>query len=331
MDIISELKNSNLVGLGGAGFPTWKKWQAVKEAKNPRRFLICNLTEGEPGVFKDEYILQNHLSDLISGIVLATETISAQKSFIYLNDNYKKYIRRIQPQIKGKKIEIFLDTGGYITGEETTLLQVIEGKLRQPRSRPPYPTEVGLFGFPTLINNAETFYRAWQIANGNYQNKRFYSISGKNIARRIIEQKVDANVSDVLPEWLIKRAKFVQVGGISGCFLPKDKFSEIVSGTGAIRIFENLSDIFSAFYESVSFLKSESCGKCAPCREGSYRVVEKIIDLKKSENLWEKEEILSLIDDIAENAKESSFCGLGKSIALPIESVIKNFKSELIK
>lgn len=331
MDIISELKNSGLIGLGGAGFPTWKKWQAVKEAENPRRFLICNLTEGELGVFKDEYILQNHIDELISGITLAAETISAQKSYIYLNNKFKKYIRRVNAHLKGKKIEIFLDTGGYITGEETTLLQVIEGKLRQPRSRPPYPVKVGLYGFPTLINNAETLYRAWQISNDSYKGKRFYSISGKKIKNRIIEERVGASVLEVLPEYFIKRAKFVQVGGVSGYFLPKEKFSEAISGAGAIRIFENLSEFFFALYQSAIFFKSESCGKCTPCREGSYRLVEKLTDLKNSENLWEKEDMLSLIGDIAESAKVSSFCGLGKSIATPVLSAIKNFKSELVK
>ncbi|MEI6144629.1 MAG: hypothetical protein WCP91_03475, partial [Candidatus Berkelbacteria bacterium] len=214
MEIISALKASNLIGLGGAGFPTWQKWQAVKDSTEVKRFVICNLSEGEPGVFKDEYILQNHLPELIAGINLAKETIGAQRTYIFLNDKYKKYLPKITKEIKGKKIEVFIDTGRYLCGEETTLLQTMEGKLRQPRQKPPFPTESGLYGYPTLINNAETLYRAYLISQGETEMKRFYSLSGDVIDhKRIVEEKVGAKIKEVIPPRYLDKINFVRVSG----------------------------------------------------------------------------------------------------------------------
>lgn len=330
MEIIKALKESGLTGLGGAGYPTWQKWQAVKDSEDRRRFLICNTSEGEPDVFKDEYILTHHLKELILGIELAAETISAQKSYIFLNDKYRKYIRKIKRAIAGKKIEIFIDTGRYLCGEETTLLQVMEGKLRQPRLKPPYPTEVGLYGCPTLINNAETLYRAYLVSQGNYRPKRFYSVSADGGLQKTVEAGVEEKISEIINPKILASAKFARISGPSGYFLPKEKFNQPVKGTGAIKIFGLKSRIITGLIDSVVFLKSESCGKCTPCREGSYRIAEKINQLLESKSLWDRKEIVEVMAEIAESAEKSSFCALGKSLAPPVLSAIENFKQELI-
>lgn len=330
MEIIKELKESGLSGLGGAGFPTWQKWQAVKEAKERKRFLICNLSEGEPDVFKDEYIINHHLRELVSGIELAAETITAQKSYIFLNDKYKKYFKKIKRSVSGRKIEVFIDTGRYLCGEETTLLQVMEGKLRQPRNKPPYPAESGLYACPTLINNAETLYRAYLVSAGNYQPKRFYSVSLDSGQRKVIEASTEEKISEIIGSKILRLAKYARISGPSGYFLPKEKFDQPAKGTGAIKIFGRRSRIIVGLVDSIVFLKSESCGKCTPCREGTYRIAEKINQLLDSKSLWDRKEIIEIMVEIASAAEKSSFCPLGKSIASPVLSAIKNFKQELI-
>ncbi len=330
MEIISALKKSGLVGLGGAGFPTWQKWQAVADSLESKKFLVCNLTEGEPGVFKDEYILQNHLSELVAGIVLAKNTVGAQRSYIFLNDKFGKYLSKIKKMIRGKKIEIFIDTGGYLCGEETTLLQTIEGKLRQPRAKPPYPTNYGLYGYPTLINNAETLYRAYLISEGNFDLKRFYSLSGDYIKRRIIEKNIGAKIKEIIPDRFLGDINFVRVNGCSGFFAKKEDFEQIIDGVGAIKIYGKSRKIIDALIESINFLKTESCGKCTPCREGLYRIAELVGKLSTTSSLWDRKELIELISEIAENAEISSFCPLGASISRPVISVIKNFKEEIL-
>jgi len=331
MEIIKALKESGLTGLGGAGFPTWQKWQMVKESPDQKRFLICNLSEGEPGVFKDEYIIKYHLPTLIAGIELAAETILAQKSYIFINDKYKKYLPKVKQAISGKKIEIFIDTGRYLCGEETTLLQVMEGKLRQPRNKPPFPTERGLFGYPTLINNAETLYRARLVAAGNYQPKRFYSLSGDFVGRKVVASNIDAGFEEIIGNKKIsEKIKFLQISGPSGVILPPEKFEQKVIGTGAIQIYGKNRRVLATLIDSLVFLKSESCGKCTPCREGTYRLAQAINNLIESKSLWERKEIVDRMAEIAEAARESSFCALGKSISNPVLTAIENFRQELV-
>ncbi|MCX6812090.1 MAG: hypothetical protein NTW79_00490 [Candidatus Berkelbacteria bacterium] len=330
MEIIKQLKESNLTGLGGAGFPTWQKWQAVLDAPEKKRFVICNLSEGEPGVFKDEYIINHHLKELILGIELAAETISAPKSYIYLNDKFKKYLPKIKRLASPAKIEIFINTGRYLCGEETTLLQVLEGKIRWPRIRPPFPAESGLYGYPTLINNAETLYRAHLVSIGKYQPKRFYSVSGEKIKKEIVEANVDAKISEIIGKKNLGQAKFARIGGVTGEFLPKEKFDQPAGSTGAIELYPDRKEIISALIESIKFLKSESCGKCTPCREGLYRVAENFNRLFDSGSLWDRKDIVNTIKEISDGARESSFCPLGKSIWRLIESALENFSEELL-
>lgn len=329
MDIIKALEESKLVGLGGAGFSVAEKWKAVKSESSNKCFVICNLSESEPGVFKDEFIIQRYLEQMISGIEVAQEFLSAQKSYIFLADKFIKYQKKIKKHLRGKKIEIFIDTGRYICGEETVMLQVLERKIRQPRNRPPYPTKSGLFGCPTLINNAETFYRVKLVADGNYQPKRFYSLSGDHVRDKIVEASIDSTVKEIIGSTnIISKTKFVRVGGLSGYFLPKNNFDQQVSGVAAIELFGHKRRVSDALIESISFLKNESCGKCTPCREGSYRILEDLRNISITKSLWDKEEVFERIKNISDTAKISSFCSLGRSICQPVDSAIDSFSEE---
>lgn len=329
MDILKALKESGLFGLGGEGFPTAGKWQAMKDSSESKRFVICNLSEGEPGVFKDEFIIQNHLEKMVAGVEIAAEYFSAQRSYLFVNDKFKKYLKKIEKAIKGGKIEVYIDDGRYLCGEETVLLQVMEGKIRQPRKKPPYPTTSGLFAYPTLINNAETFYRIKMIADGDYLPRRFYSLSGDYVGKKIVENETDCSIEKIInSDQILKKIKFVRVGGLSGKFLPKSEFSQSAIGTGAIELFGQSRDIFAALSQSVIFLKDESCGKCTPCREGIYRIAQELNKIIDSSSLWDREEIFSDLKEIAEAARDSSYCALGASVANPVLSAIKYFPED---
>lgn len=329
MDVISALKESGLIGLGGASFPTWKKWESVKNSPGLKKYVICNLSESEPGVFKDEYILQNHLQELVFGILLASKTVGASKSYIFLNDKFKRYLTKIKKVGKGQKIEVFIDTGRYLCGEETTLLQVMEGKLRQPRQKPPYPSEFGLYGYPTLINNAETLYRAYKLSQGEPELKRFYSISGDMLKSQLVEEKICAKIFEIIPKNISKQVEFVRVGGASGTFYHKNDFDQLVDSTGALELFSSKLTILDGLIQSISFLLEESCGKCTPCREGTYRIAQELNKLTGQDVFWEKDEIVQKIINISMAAKYSSFCSLGKSISRPVDSafaILRNNK-----
>ena len=232
--------------------------------------------------------------------------------------------------VLSKKIEIFIDTGRYLCGEETTLLQTMEGKLRQPRPKPPYPTESGLYGYPTLINNAETLYRAYLISQGELGLKRFYCLSGDLVGRRIVEKEVGSKIKDIIPEQLLDRVNFVRCGGPSGIFVPADKFDQNIDGIGAVELYAKNRKIIEGLADSINFLKNESCGKCVPCREGSYRIAEQLKRLIDTSSLWDRKEIVELILEIAITARDSSFCPLGTSIARPVLSAITDFRQEVV-
>jgi len=198
-DIISKIKQAGLTGRGGAGFPTAKKWQAVLDAPNSPKYVVCNVSEGEPGVHKDEYILSHHLSEAMEGVRLAIQTIGALKAIMYLRkDLFRAYGPELKREISHDPIELFEERGGYLSGEETTLLFVLEGKSIEPQIRPPFPTTHGYLGKPTLINNLETFLDVARIADGTFTHTRFYSISGDVPKKGVYEFPEDTTIKYIL-------------------------------------------------------------------------------------------------------------------------------------
>lgn len=334
MDIIEKIKKAELKGRGGADFPTALKWQMVRDEKAERKFVICNGAEGEPGVFKDGYILEKYPEEVVNGMKIAIEFLGDNTSgYFYLKKDYfKKFKDKLEKLIAKLPIEIFCETGGYLCGEESVLLESIEGKREEPRVKPPFPTQKGLFGYPTLINNVETFYYVSKIEKGEYKKTRFYSICFSHLPGGIIEKEPYRKGVFELPEELtieeaLKRTGnfpnfdfFLQVGGgASGKIITKDEIKQKVCGAGAIIIY-NLKETnpILLLKEWISFFMRENCDKCVPCREGLYRLYEYLEGGKIDKEI---------LEDIIFVLEKSSFCGLGKGAAI----AIKTFKEKILK
>ena len=321
-DIIEKLKDSGLTGRGGAGFPVWKKWQAVVDAESSQKYVIANGAEGEPGVFKDDYVLDKKAKELITGIKIAMETINASEAYIYLNQEFfKKYQKPLLKLIGKDKIHLFEKPEGYIAGEETTLLNAIEGKRLIPRLRPPYPTTCGLYGSPTLINNLETFYQVALIAEDKYFGERLYSIGGDAPKPGVFELSEKIIIKEILEKSKNLPAFdfFVQIGGgASGEVLNSTQLEKPLSGTGSIIIYNlKKTDLKKLLNYWIEFFAKESCGQCVPCREGTYRLRELFQQNKQD---WSK------IGDLLFVLEQTSFCALGGSVPTPILSFYKNIK-----
>lgn len=318
------LKKQNLLGRGGAGFPTAQKWEMVKNTASTKKYIICNGSEGEPGVFKDGFILENYPEDVIYGIKLALEAIENSEAYLYLRKDYcKKFGEKLKKIIGTLPIIIFQETGGYLGGEETTLLNIIEQKRKEPRIKPPFPPQSGLFGCPTLINNVETFYFVSKVAKEEYKNTRFYSVSGDVKNKGVFELPINYSIEQVLrqsknyPEFPF----FIQVGGgASGEILLENELARPVCGAGAIIVFnKQKTDLVLLMKKWADFFIKENCDKCVPCREGTFRIKELLNDKKIDR---------SKLEEIFFTLKETSFCSLGKSVPIPFESLLNKVYRE---
>ncbi len=322
MNIIQKLKKANLIGRGGASFPVWKKWEAVKNAKSDKKYIICNASEGEPGVFKDGFIFKIHPERVIDGMSLAMEFLGANQAYIYINEAYyEKYSRILKKLINNRNIRIFKKPhrAGYIGGEETALLNNIEGGHAEPRLKPPYPTTEGLWGMPTLINNVETFYEVSLVNSGLYKEARFYTVSGDCIHHGVYELSRKKTIEEVLrltnnyPDFDF----FVQVGGDgAGEVFNSKQLNQKVGGAGSITIYSKAKhEPIDLIKNWVVFFRDESCGQCTPCREGTYRLKE---ILNKKEKDWK------IFFDLLENLDNTSLCALGRSVSIPINTYLEN-------
>ena len=324
--IIEKLKESGLKGRGGGGFPVGLKWELAKKAKGKTKYVICNASEGEPNVFKDGYILRNHLHEVIDGISLAMKTISAEAGYIYINSSYYKEMKESLESTIGKRnIIIFEKKARYIGGEETAICESIEGKRTEPRKKPPFLTDYGLFGCPTLMNNVETFYYISKVAEDKYDKKRFYSVNGDVANPGVYEFPENMTIFEVLKKTGNYPAFdfFAQIGGgASGEIMIMEELNRPVTGAGSITIYnKKKTNLFALMERWAEFFHHGNCDKCAPCREGAYRLYE-MVKTKKLD--------YDVLDELFLSLRESSFCALGRGIPLPfislIEKVIKNEK-----
>lgn len=319
-DIIEKLKQANLLGRGGGSFPVWRKWEAVKNASSDFKYIIINGSEGEPNVSKDWYILENYAEDLIDGIKVALDFFKGSEAIIYLNhEYYDKIAERLEILIGGNNISIFRKKGGYIAGEETSILNVIEEDIQEPRPKPPYPTEQGLYGKPTLINNIETFYYISKIDKGDYNNTRLATISGDIKNPGVFEVDIGDSIENVLidtnnyPHFDF----FIQCGGgASGIIYTRDELiNKPVEGAGAIVVYnKDETDLMKLMESWAKFFNDGNCDKCTPCREG----VNRIHEMFKSEEVDYME--LHKIFDVLE---KTSFCPLGRGVPAPFKSLIQ--------
>jgi NADH:ubiquinone oxidoreductase subunit F (NADH-binding) len=325
--LLDKIKEAKLVGRGGAEFPTAVKWESTKKAKGSPKYVICNASEGEPGVYKDLYILQNFPEEVVKGMVLAMDFLKTDICYFNLNGNYyKKVIKKLNPLIKkyekkGYKFEIYKEDPSYIGGEESAILNAIEGKRTEPRIKPPFPVEVGLHGKPTLIHNVETLFNIAKVSEGKYKPFRFYTVCGKvkNPGVYFLQEHLTAEKLLEMTGNTPKFDYFGQIGGgASGMVVSMEQAkSSPVNGAGSLEIYPLNTDPHKMLLKWFKFYAEQSCGKCTPCREGSYQLYELVKNNDKNIP-WEQ------INEIVDAMGKTSFCALGKSIMIPVHSYRMN-------
>ncbi|MBL6846830.1 MAG: NAD(P)H-dependent oxidoreductase subunit E, partial [Alphaproteobacteria bacterium] len=349
-----DLIKSDLRGLGGAGFRTAKKWQLVSNEQGPR-YLAVNGDEGEPGTFKDRHYLETEPHMFLEGMLIASLAISAEKCFIYIRDEYpailkilKEEIRKLEDNniISKHYIDVRRGAGAYICGEESAMIESIEGKRGLPRHRPPFVGQVGVFGRPTLVHNVETLYWVSKIMrdgshvfNNTIKNDRIglrsYSVSGRVKKPGLYLLPSGSTILDIIDSagGMSEGHTFkaYQPGGASSGLLPAslnnvpldfDTLNEhnTFIGSAAVVILSNQDKIRQAALNMIEFFKAESCGQCTPCRVGC----EKAVTIM-NEQEWD----IELLEDLCEVMESSSICGLGQAATNPIRSSIKYFPDEI--
>ncbi|MBP3707838.1 MAG: NADH-quinone oxidoreductase subunit NuoF [Clostridia bacterium] len=368
-EVIDEISKSGLRGRGGAGFPTGKKWSFVKMAEGDQKYVVCNADEGDPGAFMDRSILEGDPHSVIEAMEIAAYAVGANKGYIYVRAEYPIAVQRLQIAIEqeraygilGKNIfgtdfdfdmEIRLGAGAFVCGEETALLESVEGKRGQPRLKPPYPANSGLFQKPTLINNVETYANVtrillngadWYSSIGTETSKgtKVFALGGNVNNVGLVEVPMGTTLREIIydigggiPN---KRAfKAAQTGGPSGGCIPKENLDTKIDyeslaqigsmmGSGGLIVMDDTKCMVNIAKFYLDFTVSESCGKCTPCRIGTkrmYEILQRICDGKGTE------EDLDKLESLAENIKKASVCGLGQTAPNPVLSTMKYFKDE---
>ena len=368
-EVIETIEKSGLRGRGGAGFPTGKKWRATKDAKGDKKYVVCNADEGDPGAFMDRSILEGDPHAVLEAMEIAGFAVGAEKGYIYVRAEYPIAVHRLQIAINqareygilGKNIfgtsfnfdiEIRLGAGAFVCGEETALLESIEGRRGQPRVKPPYPAESGLWGCPTLINNVETYANVAQII---LKGAEWYSSIGTATSKGTKVFALGGNVNNVglvevpmgttLREIVFdigggipngREFKAAQTGGPSGGCIPKEhldtpidyeSLKEIGSmmGSGGLIVMDDTKCMVCLAKFYLQFTVSESCGKCTPCRIGTKRMLEILEKLTSGEG---DEYDIYRLEKLAVNIKKASICGLGQSAPNPVISTMKYFREE---
>jgi NADH:ubiquinone oxidoreductase subunit F (NADH-binding) len=347
-EVVGTVKASGLLGRGGAGFPCGLKWEKVRQAPEEEKYLIGNAAEGEPGTFKDRYLLAHDPFLFLEGMAIAAYAVGAQRAFIYLRKEYQDLFALLEQALAQVKEAGFLDhvdirvalgSGGYICGEETALLESLEGKRGEPRYKPPYPPEKGLFGKPTLINNVETLANIPQIllrgpewfkTMGTEKSKgtKVFSVSGDVEQAGVYEVLMGTSLREVVENLAgAQDIQAVQVGGAAGRLVPAAALDvplafEHILGSGAIMVFNQDRDMLNILFQNVRFLNEESCGKCSPCREGT-EVMREIF------GRWNRghgrEEDLKALEILARTMGTASLCGLGQSASVPVLDALHDF------
>ena len=349
--VIAEVKASGLRGRGGAGFPCGAKWELARTSQGKEKFLICNADEGEVGTFKDRYLIQHDPFSLIEGMAIAGYAIGARKGYIYLRAEYHYLLEGLTKAIsqcrnKGYLDDLDLDVqegaGAYICGEESALMNSIEGKRGESRFRPPFPPTMGLFERPTIINNVETLVNVphiiqngsnWYQAMGTDESKgtKLFCVSGDVERPGIYEMELGSELRELVVDLAgAKGIKMIQVGGSTGRIIPKEKIDtqlcyETVLGSGAVIVFNEGRDVVDFVYRTMEFLNEESCGKCTPCREGTEVMVEVLGRLVKGEGVAED---ISVLEELSQVMTLSALCGLGQTAPVPVLDTLKYFRKD---
>ncbi len=354
---LEEIKRSGLRGRGGAGFPTGLKWQACREAPGETRYVVCNADEGEPGTFKDRVLLTRQAEIVLEGMTIAAWILGASRGYVYLRGEYRylldflnsAVVTRRQAGLLGRDIlgvtgfdfdvEIHLGAGAYVCGEESALIESLEGKRGVPRSRPPYPVTHGFLGQPTVVNNVETFAAAALVARhgGDWfrgigtprsSGTKLLSVSGDCERPGIYEYPFGVTVHQVLADCGATNSQAVQISGPSGICIGPDEFDrrlafEDIPTAGAFMVFDMRRDIFDVVRNFVHFFAHESCGFCTPCRVGTTllaRLMDKIASGHGTR--YDINEIYQLNRVL----QMTAHCGLGHSAANPLVHTLEKFR-----
>jgi bidirectional [NiFe] hydrogenase diaphorase subunit len=370
-EVVDAITRSGLRGRGGAGYPTGVKWATVAKAKGERKFVICNADEGDPGAFMDRSVLESDPHRVLEGMAIAAYALGANQGYIYIRAEYPIAINRLQIAIRQAqrlgllgsnifdspfdfKIDIRIGAGAYVCGEETALMASIEGKRGTPRPRPPYPAESGLWGFPTLINNVETFANVpWIIRKGadvfasigteKSKGTKVFALAGKIQNTGLIEVPMGTTLRQIVEEMGGGvpdggTAKAVQTGGPSGGCIPASAFDTPVDyeslaqlgsimGSGGMIVMDETTNMVDVARFFMEFCMDESCGKCIPCRVGTvqlYQLLTKIREGKASSA------DLELLEELCDMVQNTSLCGLGQSAPNPVFSTLRYFRDEYL-
>ncbi len=327
-DLLEKIEAAGLIGRGGTGFPVYKKWKSVLAAENNEKFVICNASEGEPGVKKDWELLSKEMDQVFDGMCLACKLIGAKKCWINCNYEYLKKLKKsLEKQVERlakNNIELILfeeKKNSYLGGESSTIMNVIEGKNEIPRSKKFHATEHGLWGKPTLINNVETFFDVAAVANGTFDNTRLYTISGAVKNPGVFRVSSELSVHDVLEKTnnAIDPKSFVQIGGgACGEIQRGNNLDKPAIGAGSIEVFPLETKPKEILIRCLEFFEKSLCGTCTPCRDG----VPQILKLLQENEEVSWKEIL----EITEVQRISAFCGLGRSIDTPVRSLYESLQ-----
>jgi len=368
-EIIETVKQSGLRGRGGAGFPTGYKWEFARKTKGDTKYIICNADEGDPGAYMDRSLLEGNPHRVLEGMIIGAYAIGAGEGYIYVRDEYPLAVEHISLAISqaeemgllGKNIlgtnfnfelHITKGAGAFVCGEETALIASVEGRVGEPRQRPPFPAVKGLWGKPTNINNVETWANIpliiekgpqglSRIGTNGSKGTKIFSLVGKINNTGLVEVPMGISLREIIfdigggiPGG--KDFKAVQTGGPSGGCIPKEmldlpvdyesltKAGSIMGSGGMIVMDENTCMVDVAKY-FLNFLRDESCGKCISCREGTQRMWEIVTDITEGKG---SRGDLEFLEALAKTTRDASLCGLGQTAANPVLSTIRHFRDE---
>ncbi len=368
-DVIDTIKQSGLRGRGGAGFPTGKKWEFARKANGNIKYIVCNADEGDPGAYMDRSLLEGNPHRILEGMIIGAYAIGAEEGYFYVRGEYPLAVKHISLAIsKAKKlglvgknilgtgfnfqIHISKGAGAFVCGEETALISSIEGKVGEPKQRPPYPAVKGLWGKPTNINNVETWANIpvilkkgagefSKIGTEKSKGTKVFSLVGKVNNTGLVEVPMGITLKEIIYDIgggipNNKKLKAVQTGGPSGGCIPEslidlpvdyERLTEVGSmmGSGGMIVMDENTCMIDIAKYFLGFLEDESCGKCVPCREGTEKLREILTNISKGKG---EEGDIELLEEIALTVKETSLCGLGQTAGNPVLSTIKYFRNE---
>lgn len=368
-DVIEIIKDSGLQGRGGAGFPAGLKWSFVQKTNSAKKYVVCNADESEPGTFKDRVVLEGDPHAIIESMLIAGHAVGADEGYIYIRGEYQLAIKRMQAAITQAeeygflgdnifgsdlsfKLHVHAGAGAYICGEETALIESIEGKRGEPRSRPPYPTTVGLWGKPTLLNNVETLANIpaiirngseWYRSMGTPSSPgtKVYTILGNVNVTGLIEVPMGITLREVISIYAKGMSsgsfKLAQTGGSSGSIIPASlqdtpmdfksyEKAGVSLGSGALLICNDEVCIVDLAKVLLNFFKVECCGKCTPCRIGTKRAHDILTNISEGKG---KLEDLDELSKLSEDLRDLSNCGLGQTAGTPLNDMLAYFRAEV--